>query len=59
MGCSLFTADLCVIQSIVALRFWAIAGAKKTCAICTLGIDIHASKGRVAVAMAMAFRAGG
>jgi hypothetical protein len=48
----------------VALGFWAIAGAEKMCAICTLGINIYAANGgkvavAVAVAMVVALRAGG
>ena len=55
-----------MIQSVVALEFWAIAGAKKMCAICTLGINIYAANGgkvevavAVAVAMVVALRADG
>jgi hypothetical protein len=45
----------------VALGSRAIADAKEMCAICTLGINIHAATGKVgvAVATAVALCAGG
>jgi hypothetical protein len=51
----------CAIQSMVALGSRAIADAKEMCAICTLGINIHAATGKVgvAVATAVALCAGG